>query len=122
VFYYTINIPLHYQAQFKSADSLPDLSTNEKKEKWISRQKPLADIITKSKIPVDKFKWTTQKIYAVDEKKVKRPAINVTGWSTVLCVVKPLIAKQNSKTYDVVPFLPAKSDTTYFGMEKARRI
>jgi len=115
IFYYTINVPVYYLAQYNSADSLPDLSSNKKKEKWISSQKTLADIITKSKIPIDKFKWTTQKTYVKNEKNIKKPAISVTGWCTVLCVVKPLILEKNIVAFDAIPFNPAKNDTSYFG-------
>jgi len=116
VFHYTINVPVYYMKQYKSVDSLPDLSTEEKKISWINSQKVLNDIIAKSKIPVDKFKWTTKKIYIEDENKKKKPAISVTGWCTVLCVVKPLITEKNSATCDATPYLPSKSDTIYFGI------
>jgi hypothetical protein len=117
VFHYTINVPVYYMKQYVSVDSLPDLSSEAKKIKWISSQKILKDIITKSRIPVDKFKWTTQKIYVADEKNKnkKMPAISVSGWCTVLCVVKPLITEKNSATCDATPFIPAISDTAYFG-------
>lgn len=116
MFYYTINVPVYYMKQYNSADSLPILSTEEKKIKWINSQKTLMDIIRKSKIPVEKFKWTTQKIYVADEKGKNKPAIHVTGWCTVLCVVKPLIAN-NMAANKTTPFCPVKTDTTYFGMD-----
>jgi hypothetical protein len=116
LFHYTINIPLHYTARFKTTDSLPDLSTTEKKEKWISTQKILTNILDKSNIPVNKFKWTTKKTNVTDEKNNKKPAIYVSGWCTVLCVVRPLITEKNIASCDATPFYPVQSDTTYFGV------
>lgn len=117
VFYYTINVPVYYMKPYNNSDSLPDLSTEEKKIKWISSQKTLANIISKSKIPVDKFKWTTSKIFVKDDNNKKKPAIHVTGWCTVLCVVKPLITEKNIAACDATPFYPVKNDTTYFGVD-----
>lgn len=116
VFHYTINVPVYYMKQYNSTDSLPDLSTEEKKIKWLALQKTLTDIIAKSKIPMDKFKWTIRKIYVKDAKKGNQPAISVTGWCTVLCVVKPLVTEKNSSTCIATPYCPALSDTTYFGL------
>jgi len=117
IFNYTINIPVYYLAQYNSVDSLPDLSTDLKKNKWISKQKILTDNITKSKIPQDKFNWTIKKIYVKDKNKKNKPAIHVTGWCTVLCVVKPLIIDENKDACLAKPFIPALSDSTFFGKE-----
>jgi len=116
VFHYTINVPVYYTAQYSSPDSLPDLSNEKKKIKWISGQKTLTDIIAKSKIPVEKFKWSTQKVFIADEKNIKKPAINVSGMCTVLCIVKPLLQEKSILADKDKPYFPAKSDTAYFGI------
>ncbi len=115
VFHYNINVPVYFTAMYSSPDSLPDLSTDEKKLKWISHQKTLINIIAKTTIPLDKFKWSTQKIFIKDANNVKKPAIDVSGMCTVLCVVKPLIKERNTSTCDATPFFPSINDTVYFG-------
>lgn len=118
LFHYTINVPVYYLVQYDSKDSIPDLSTETKKLKWISAQKGLVKLIAKSKIPIEKFKWTTKRIYVADKNNKNKPAVHITGWCTVLCVVKPMISVKNKASWDAKPLVLAKSDTTYFGVEK----
>ncbi len=116
VFHYEVNIPVYYTVKYASKDSLPDLSSDEKKLKFIKSQKKFAGLIGKSKIPFEKFTWTTKRIYVTDDKNKKQPAISITGWCTVLCVVKPLIMENQNSGWTSRPYYPAKTDTTYFGI------
>jgi hypothetical protein len=116
LFHYTINVSVYYAIQYKSTDTLPDLSTQAKKLKWVQSQNKLLKILSKSKIPAEKFKWTTQKAYGEGKNK-NNPLIHISGWCTVLCVVKPLVTEQNDIAYTALPFLPPMNDTTYFGVE-----
>lgn len=116
VFHYEVNVPVYYSVKYNSMDSIPDLSSDDKKIKFIKSQKKFAGLIGKSKIPFEKFQWTTRRIYVKDEKNNKKPAISITGWCTVLCIVEPLIIEKNSSSLYTNPFFPAKTDTTYFGI------
>jgi hypothetical protein len=112
VFHYTINIPVHYTAFYDDKKGHPDISNQDRVVEFVSKQKELVKIVGKSGIPLNKFTWNSQRIYVEDGKGNKNPAIKLTGWTTVLCAVKPLV--ENDET----PFFPGKTDEEYFGRVK----
>jgi hypothetical protein len=116
LFHYTINIPINHVAYYNINNGHPDISTQDKVVKFVSKQKELVKIVARSGIPLDKFTWNSQRIYVEDENGNKNPAIKLKGWTTVLCLVKPILV-ENSSVKDQ-PFFPEKTDRAYFGRVK----
>jgi len=85
----SFNIPVSWTVIYEQKEDRPSVTSDDEKMSWIRSQKGLIKKIDDLGIPIDKYKWTVNKIIHTDEKGKKVPAIKAIGMSTVLCVVKP---------------------------------
>ena len=85
----SFHIPVSWTTIYDNKEERPSVTTEEEKMTWINSQKGLMKKIKDLEIPIDKYKWTVNKIIHTDDYGNKLPAIKAIGMSTVLCVVKP---------------------------------
>lgn len=85
---YYFNIPVKWVVTFESKSDRPSLNTDEQKNTWLLEQFDLMEIINKSNIPMDKFRWQFKYEDYTFEDGVTEPAIVVNGKSSVMCVLK----------------------------------
>lgn len=117
LYHYTFTIPLTCILKYTKKDSLPDLSSEEKKLKWVGRQPEIRDFIKMVNIPANRFNWLITKISYLDEKKVRQPAIWVKANCSVFCLLKPLIIDSTLNNNVVMPFVPDSDDSIYYSTE-----
>lgn len=85
----SFHIPVSWTVIYDQKEYRPAVGSDDEKMKWIRSQKGLMKKIEDLEIPIDKYKWTVNKIIHTNEEGEKVPAIKAIGMSTVLCVVKP---------------------------------
>jgi hypothetical protein len=120
-YHYTFNIPVNLVINCSDKDSLPDLSISEKKLAWINHQPEIMDELNKIQIPAENFSWDLKKGYAKNKAGKRTPAILIKGYCTVLCVLKPLIDKNNSTAGNLAPLIPEITDSCYYYAIKGNR-
>ncbi|MCF6171979.1 MAG: C1 family peptidase [Bacteroidales bacterium] len=101
---------------YAHADSLPEIATKKQRENWIGNQTELIRLLTEMGIPPEKFDWRFRKIRLRLKDGSFRPAIRAKGYCTVLCVLKPLLAKDSESLANYQLFEPDETDTSYFGI------
>lgn len=85
----SFHIPVSWTVVYDKKEDRPQVKSETEKMKWIRSQKGLMKKINDLDIPIDKYKWTVNRIIHTNEKGEKVPAIKAIGMSTVLCVIKP---------------------------------
>jgi len=96
IYHYTFEVPVLWVVKYEDNDTLPDISTNDMKIKWVREQTDLMRTLKKIKIEPEKFNWWFRKIYCKNEDGTRSPAIWAKGYCTILCVLKPLKDKEIS--------------------------
>jgi hypothetical protein len=118
LYHHTFEIPLTCVLKYNKHDSLPDLSTEDKKLKWLTNQPEISDFIKMVNIPANRFNWLITNISYLNEKKEKQPAIWVKGNCTILCLLKPLVIESTLRDNLVLPTLHSVEDTFYYSKEQ----
>lgn len=93
----SFHIPVSWTVVYDHKDDRPKVKSESQKIDWIGKQKGLMKKINDLGIPIDKYKWTVNRIIHTNEKGEKVPAIKAIGMSTVLCVIKPKHTKAHLK-------------------------
>lgn len=95
IYHYTFEIPVKWVFPYPDKDSLPDLSSHPKQLEWIRYQDEIMETLKKIEIPEEKFNWWFRNVYVANEDGSRSPAIWLKGYSTILCVIQPVIEDEN---------------------------
>ncbi|GLR18572.1 hypothetical protein [Portibacter lacus] len=77
---YQYNIPVEWEIQYPEYD-VPELADDVDKMEWLMNQDELMNIVEKTEIPFDNFRWIVKKT---------RDSVKVYGKVTVLCVLEEM--------------------------------
>lgn len=122
IYSYTFDIPVNLVINISSNDSIPDLSTTDKKLQWINQQSEIQNNLQTIQIPAEKFAWNLKSGFAKNKAGKRTPAIMVKGFCTMLCVLKPLLDNNISKGDIAKPLAPAKTDSVYYYLLEGKNI
>lgn len=87
-FSYRYNVPIEWKVEYPEYD-IPELATQADQMEWLMNQDELMEIIEKTEIPFDYFRWKVKKGSDVNETNfIETPYIRVNGKVTVLCILK----------------------------------
>ncbi len=89
-YHYFSNSPFEWIVTYPH-NNIPELSTHKQKMDWLKKQNKLMEIISKTKIPLDSFKWQFKSIMKSTKDGRMVPAILVKANSLVLCILKSKI-------------------------------
>ena len=84
------HVPVSWTVLYQDKSSRPEVGTQEQQMDWIKSQPELMQKIADLDIPLDKYKWTVNKIIYKHPDGHEQPAIKAIGMSTVLCVLHPI--------------------------------
>ncbi len=120
-FHYTFNVPVKWIVIYENKESIPDISSDEKKQQWLQEQDDLMSVIESTEIPMEKFSWNIKPIkYELDNGQLT-PAIRAKGYTTILCILCPIVSEQESLISEK-PFVPELNDTNYYYVKKGEAI
>ena len=85
---YFFNIPVKWTVVFETEEYLPVFKNEKEKLKWILSQNELMQIINKTGIEPDKFRWRIKKIQYQLPGGGTAPALEIQGKTSALCVIK----------------------------------
>ena len=91
IYHYTFEVPVKWVIPYPDKESLPDVSTLSKQLEWICTQKDIVETLEKMNIPKEKFNWWFRNVYVNNDDGAQSPAIWVKGYSTILCVIQPIV-------------------------------
>lgn len=97
---YKYNIPVEWEVFYPEYDP-PGLLTEMDKMEWLMNQSELLDIIEKTGIPFDDFRWIVKKGSGVNAQGFSMPSIKVFGKVTVVCILRPLTSGNESTVNNV---------------------
>jgi len=86
-YHYTFDVPVKW---IVPVDARPDLTDEILQMEWLAQQPQIGKELDRLHLPLEKFKWTFVKGYAQGKDGEKKAAINVTGYCTMLCVIKTM--------------------------------
>jgi hypothetical protein len=113
-YHYSFEVPVKWVIPYPDSDSLPDLSTKERQEEWINRQKEITETLSQLEIPQDQFNWWFREVSVNNEDGTSSPAVWLKGYCTILCVIKPLTEEGPVEGILRKPFIPDPNDIRYF--------
>ena len=113
IYHYTFEVPVKWVISYPHKDSLPDVSTKEKQLEWIRSQPDIVTALEKIEIPVEKFNWWFRHVYVANDDGTRSPAIWLKGYSTILCVLQPLLDEKGDTGLLQKPFVPEDDDERY---------
>ncbi len=113
-YHYTFEVPVKWVIPYPDSASYPDLSTKERQQEWIAKQKEITDILKQLEIPQDQFNWWLREVNVKNEDGTSSPAVWIKGYCTILCVIKPLIEECPAMGNLHRPFTPDSNDIQYF--------
>lgn len=90
------HIPITCLVTYKDSEDRPDIGTETAKMNWVRSQPSLMRRLDELSIPIDKYKWTVNKIIHTKEDGAKVPAIKAIGMSTVLCFLESSLCENQS--------------------------
>jgi hypothetical protein len=113
-YHINLKIPVVWENFYESKDQLPDLRTNANELKWLKGKTEFLDLIKKTSIPQEYFniKFYTL-IYNRDNDTVY--SNKVKGMAGVICIIKPVVRKNDSQPIKCLPFISSAGDNMYFG-------
>ncbi len=94
IYHYTFEVPVKFVFPYKSKDSMPNLSSKQLQLNWIKGNNKIMDQLKIINIGPEKFNWWFRLVYVKNEDGTKLPAIWLKGYTTILCVIKPLINEE----------------------------
>ena len=106
-------IPVVWEDFYESENQLPYLRTKTKQAKWLSNKTEFLSLMKKTRIPKEYFdiKFYTL-IYHGDKGTIY--SNKVKAKAGVLCIIKPLLSKDDSIYIKYLPFIPSENDSLYF--------
>lgn len=89
-FSYKFNIPVRWEVDFSGDEEAPSLTSPEAIMDWIDDNEQYSTIIKDMGVPVEQFRW---KAYKSGDKLI------IKGKTTVVCVMKPMMQRNNPLSY-----------------------
>lgn len=113
-YHMNLKIPVVWEDFYESKSQLPDLRTKAKQLKWLEGKTEFLDLVKKTRIPREYFriKYYTL-VYSRDSGTIY--SNKVKGMAGVICIIKPLIGKDDSQNKKYIPFVSSSTDSTHFG-------
>jgi hypothetical protein len=111
---YKFDIPVDVVLHYASKESLPDISSEDKKLALISTNPEIKETLRKIEISAENFEWELKKGYANNSNGKRSPAILIKGYCTILCVLKPLAEEHPNNQSLNKPITPSLEDTSYY--------
>lgn len=94
IYYYTFEVPVKWVIKYSEHDTLPDLTNQHQQIEWILAQSEIMTTLKEIEIPVEDFNWWFREVQLKNEDGSRSPAIWLKGYSTILCIIKPIV-KEN---------------------------
>lgn len=113
-YHMNLKIPVVWEDFYGSKDQLPDLGTKAKQAKWLENKTEFLALMKKTGIPRDYFNIKFYRLVydradgTVYSNKIKAKA-------GVICIIKPMLKKDDSQNMTYLPFIPSPGDSMYFG-------
>ncbi len=101
VYSYKFNIPVVWEFTFEDETTIPELNNTDDIMDWVSESEELAIVLYNLNIPIEKYRWKS---------KIKGNTLKIKGKTTVLCVLEPLLDKNDAMEYKNISF----SDTSIY--------
>ncbi|WP_420574629.1 hypothetical protein [Kordia sp.] len=89
-FSYKFNIPVRWEIDFSGDEEAPSLTSTEAIMDWIDDNEEYSNIIKEMGIPVERFRWKAVKV---------ADKVIIKGKTTVVCVMKPMMQRNNPLSY-----------------------
>jgi len=89
-FSYKFNIPIRWEIEFSDDEEVPSFADANEIMDWIDDNEEYSKIIKDMGINVEKFRW---RAYVKDQKAI------IKGKTTVVCVLKPMMQRNNPLSY-----------------------
>ncbi len=113
-YHMNLNIPVIWEDFYESKSELPDLRTKAKQTKWVDDKTEFLALMQKTRIPREYF---NVKFYMLVYNKDSTTLYSnkVKSKAGVICILKPMLSKEDSEKIKYPPFVPLPEDTAYFG-------
>ncbi|MGC1514641.1 MAG: hypothetical protein WA810_03640, partial [Maribacter sp.] len=98
---FKFNIPVDWEFTFDDIDDIPNLVDKEAIMDWILESPEMATVLFKLDIPIEKYRWRSN---------VHGNTLYITGKTTVLCVLAPVLSRNNENEYQPIQL----EDTSLF--------
>lgn len=113
-YHYFFNVPVNWVVAFPTAADRPILDTDEAKENFLYQQTELLETVGELNIPLEKFRWEYKYIDHTFGDGSTEPAILIKGKTSVLCILKSLIAPNPNNPDRPLPLKPLAEDGQFF--------
>ena len=90
VYSYRFNIPVTWDIKFTNTSEMPQLETPDDIMDFIAEDETMATTLFEMKIPLEKYRWTI---------KVKENVLKISGKTTALCVLEPVMNLEDVGNY-----------------------
>ena len=112
-YHMTMRIPVVWEDFYENKDQLPDWRTRKKQLKWLEEKAEFQELMKKTRIPEEYFdvKFYTL-IYNADTGTVYSSKLKARAG--IICVIKPILGKEDSQNIKYPPFIPLAEDSSYF--------
>ena len=85
---YFFNIPIKWIVTYSSKKERPQFYSKKEKINWLKTQTELLEIIAKTRIPIEKFRWRFKNTNYTYKDGTTEPAIEIKGKASVMCVLR----------------------------------
>ena len=85
---YFFNVPIKWVVTYPTKKERPQLISKKEKMNWLKTQTELLEIIAKTNIPINKFRWQFKNINYTFKDGITEPAIEIKGKVSVMCVLR----------------------------------
>ncbi len=113
-YHYFFNVPVNWVVAFPSKADRPVLETNKAKENFLHHQVELLERLGELNIPLEDFRWQYKYIEHTFGDGTTAPAILIKGKTSVLCILKSLIAPDPDNPDRPLPLDPLAEDGQFF--------
>jgi hypothetical protein len=114
IYYYSFEVPLKWVIEYDNKDSIPELKNNRQQLSWIGSQPEITRMLKQVNIPKKDFNWWFRMVRVKHDDGSRSPAVWVKGYSTILCVLKPIVAQNQNTGLLQGPFCPRLDDENYY--------
>lgn len=114
IYFYTFEVPLKWVIEYGNEDSIPELTSSKQQLSWLRSQPEIIKMLKQVNIPAEKFNWWFRTVQVKHDDGSRSPAIWVKGYSTILCIIKPIIDQNQNARLLQTPFCPELDDKEYY--------
>lgn len=113
IYHYSFVVPAVWDDLYEDESLVPSVSSHKKRKEWQINNPGFSEMMSRTNIPLDYFQILFYKHQYKHESQVYH-GLRVKAKAGVMCLIKPVLAEEDSLKAELVAYQPDEEDPAYF--------